>query len=111
LRSNTKDYGSKTHQTDSPNSDTVAPSGRGLYHLLFSLQAAGPETFGYTLVYDKTLANCDKGWHFIFRVRRLIKNLSSCTKNIKTRFGIGQILCYEPRRNVYGVSCEEWAKS
>jgi hypothetical protein len=27
-----------------------APSGRELYHLQFSLQAASPETFGYTLV-------------------------------------------------------------
>jgi hypothetical protein len=32
------------------NSDTTAPSARELYHLQFSLQAAGPETFGYTLV-------------------------------------------------------------
>jgi hypothetical protein len=34
------------------NSDTTAPSGRELYHLQFSLQAASPETFGYTLVYQ-----------------------------------------------------------
>jgi hypothetical protein len=34
------------------NSDTTASSGRELYHLQFSLQAAGPETFGYTLYYD-----------------------------------------------------------
>jgi hypothetical protein len=27
-----------------------APSGRELYHFQFSLQAASPETFGYTLV-------------------------------------------------------------
>jgi len=27
-------------------------SGRDLYHLLFSLQAANPGTFGYTLVYS-----------------------------------------------------------
>jgi hypothetical protein len=32
------------------NSDITAPSGRELYHLQFSLQAASPETFGYTLV-------------------------------------------------------------
>jgi hypothetical protein len=31
-------------------SDTTAPSGRELYHLQFSLQAASPETSGYTLV-------------------------------------------------------------
>jgi hypothetical protein len=50
LRSNTKDCGGKTHYTDAQNSDTTAPSGRELYHLQFSLQAASPETFGYTLV-------------------------------------------------------------
>jgi hypothetical protein len=33
------------------NSDTTAPSGRELYHLQFSLQAASPETFGYTLFF------------------------------------------------------------
>jgi hypothetical protein len=37
--------------TDSQNSDTTAPSGRELYHLQFSLQAASPETSGYTLVW------------------------------------------------------------
>jgi hypothetical protein len=47
LRSSTKGYGCKTHYTDSQNSDTTAPSGRELYHLQFSLQAASPETFGY----------------------------------------------------------------
>jgi len=50
LRSNTKGYDGKTHQTDSQNSDTTALSDRELYHLQFSLQAASPETFGYTLV-------------------------------------------------------------
>jgi hypothetical protein len=30
------------------NSDTTAPIGRKLYHLQFWLQAASPETFGYT---------------------------------------------------------------
>jgi hypothetical protein len=50
LRSSTKGYGGKTHYTNSQNSDTTAPSGRELYHLQFSLQAASPETFGYTLV-------------------------------------------------------------
>jgi hypothetical protein len=52
LRSNTKGYGGKTHSTDSPNSDTSARSGRGLYHLEFSLQVASPETFRYNLVYS-----------------------------------------------------------
>jgi hypothetical protein len=50
LRSNTKSCGCKTLQTDSQNIDTTAPSGRELYHLHFSLQAASPETFGYTLL-------------------------------------------------------------
>jgi hypothetical protein len=50
LRSNTKGYGGKSHYTDSQNSDTTAPSGRKLYHLQFSLQAATPETFGYSFV-------------------------------------------------------------
>jgi hypothetical protein len=45
LRSN-----GKTHQTDSQNSDTTAPSGRELCHLQFLLQAASPETYGYSLV-------------------------------------------------------------
>jgi hypothetical protein len=31
--------------------DTTAPSGRELYHLQFSLQAASPETFGYSLMF------------------------------------------------------------
>jgi hypothetical protein len=52
LKTNTKCYGSKTLQTYSQNSDTTAPSGRELYHLQFSLQAASPETFEYTLVYS-----------------------------------------------------------
>jgi hypothetical protein len=40
----------KWDYTDSQNSDTTAPSGRELYHLQFSLQAASPENFPYTLV-------------------------------------------------------------
>jgi hypothetical protein len=50
LRSNTKGYGDKTHYTDSRNCDTTAPNGRELYHLQFSLQAASPETCGYTML-------------------------------------------------------------
>jgi hypothetical protein len=50
LRSNTNGYVGKTHYTVSQNSDITAPSGRKLYYLQFSLQAASPETFGYTLV-------------------------------------------------------------
>jgi hypothetical protein len=46
LRSNTKGYGGKTYQTDLQNSDTLARSGRKLYHLQFLLQAASPETCG-----------------------------------------------------------------
>jgi hypothetical protein len=52
LRSNTNVYGGKTHQTGSQNSDTTAPIGRELYRLEFSLEAASPETFGYTLVHN-----------------------------------------------------------
>jgi hypothetical protein len=44
LRSNTKGYGGKTH-------DTTATSGRELYHLQFSLHVASLEIFGYTLVH------------------------------------------------------------
>jgi hypothetical protein len=50
LRSNTKGYGSKTHWTDSQNSDTTAPSGRELYHLQCTLQVVSLETFGNALV-------------------------------------------------------------
>jgi len=50
LRSNTMGYVSKTHYTDSQNSDTTASSGRDLYHLQFLLQVASPEIFGYTLI-------------------------------------------------------------
>jgi hypothetical protein len=50
LRGNTKDYGVKTHYTDSQNSDTIAPSGRELYQFQFSLQETSSETFGYTHV-------------------------------------------------------------
>jgi hypothetical protein len=52
LRSNKKDYGRKTHQTDSQNSDTTASSSRELYHPQFSLQAASLETSGYTFVFN-----------------------------------------------------------
>jgi hypothetical protein len=50
LRSNTKGYGGKIHETNSQNRDTDALGGRELYHLQFSLQTASPETFGYTFV-------------------------------------------------------------
>jgi hypothetical protein len=49
LKSNTKGYGGKTHLTGSQDTYTTASSGRELYHLQFSLQAASPEIFGYTL--------------------------------------------------------------
>jgi hypothetical protein len=55
LRSNAKDHGGKIHYTDSQNSDTTAPNGRELYHLQFSLQAASPENFGYTLLYKMNI--------------------------------------------------------
>jgi hypothetical protein len=67
LRSNTKCYGDKTHQTDSQNSDTTAPNGRELYHLHFSLQAASPETFGYTVIcMNKPYACCNSYLLFIY---------------------------------------------
>jgi hypothetical protein len=50
FRRNIKGYGGKTHYIDSQNSDPTAPNGTELYHLQFSLQAASPEPFGYTLV-------------------------------------------------------------
>jgi hypothetical protein len=43
LRSNAKDFGGKTHWTDSQNNNTTASSGRELYYLQFLLQAASPE--------------------------------------------------------------------
>jgi hypothetical protein len=52
LWSNTKGYGDKTHYTDSQSSDTTESNGRELYHLQLSFQAASPETFGYTLVFN-----------------------------------------------------------
>jgi hypothetical protein len=55
FNSNTKGYGSKTHQADSQNNDTTAPSGRELYHLQFSLQETSPETFGYAVLYSEVL--------------------------------------------------------
>jgi len=51
LRSSTKGYGGKNHYTASKNSDINAHSGRKMYNSQFLLQAASPETFGYTLVY------------------------------------------------------------
>jgi len=42
------------------NSDRTAPSGRQLYHLQFSLPAASPETFGYTLVYSRMVQYSNK---------------------------------------------------
>jgi len=41
----------KLTRLDSKNSYTIAPSGRELYHLQFSLQKPSPEAFGYTLVF------------------------------------------------------------
>jgi hypothetical protein len=69
LRSNTKGCGGKTHKSDSQNSDTIALSGRELYHLQFSLQAASPETFGYTLVQDnwQTYTYCNKQHRIVFQ--------------------------------------------
>jgi hypothetical protein len=51
LKNNTECYVGQTQENYSQNSDTTAPSGRQLYHLQFSRQAASPETFGFTLVF------------------------------------------------------------
>jgi hypothetical protein len=59
LRSNTKCYGGKTRYTNSQNSDTTAPSARELYHSQFTLQAANPETFGYTFLFIDFKKVCD----------------------------------------------------
>jgi hypothetical protein len=77
LRSNTKGYGGKTHYTDSQDSDTTAPSGRELYHLQFSLQAASPETFGYTLlcVYMRQTENLN---YSNVSVRRDLERVELC---------------------------------
>jgi hypothetical protein len=56
----------KKHWTDSQNSDTVAPSGRELYHLQFSLQEASPETFGYALVYLAESTNYEAPHYTVF---------------------------------------------
>jgi hypothetical protein len=50
LRNNTNGYGGKSHWTDSQNNDITATSGKELYHLQLSRQAANPESFGYSLV-------------------------------------------------------------
>jgi len=50
FRSNTKNYGTKTHYTNSHNNTITTPSGTELYYLQFWLQAASPEMFGYTIV-------------------------------------------------------------
>jgi hypothetical protein len=70
LRSNTKGYGGKIHWTDSQNSD-ITSSCRKLYHLQFSLQAASPETFVYTLMRPLHLVNVRN----YLQVSRAINNL------------------------------------
>jgi len=50
LRGNIKGYGDKSHQAESQNCDTTAPSRRELYHLQFPPQPASPETSEYTLI-------------------------------------------------------------
>jgi hypothetical protein len=75
LRSSTRGYGSKTYWTDSQNSDTTAPSSRELYHLQFSLQAASPETFGYTLIHPLCSLDLAISDYHLFRV------LKDCIKD------------------------------
>jgi hypothetical protein len=73
LRINTKGYSGKTHSTDPQNSDTTAPSGRLLYHLQLSLQAASPETFGYTFVTQLGLhqSTVHDAWRKRLKIARL----------------------------------------
>jgi hypothetical protein len=47
------------------NNDTTAPSDRELYHLQFSLQAASPETFAYTLIIRTATVNQNEYQIFI----------------------------------------------
>jgi hypothetical protein len=84
LRSNTKGYGGKTHYTDSQNSDTAAPSGRELYNLQFSFQAASPETFGYIPVFLRL--------HFI------CAPMSARRTCLPFPFRFCRVLSYTPRR-------------
>jgi len=60
LRSNRKGYGGKNHKI----AIHFQPSGRKLYHLQLSLQAAGRETFGYTLICGITHIKSALGHHF-----------------------------------------------
>jgi hypothetical protein len=55
--------------------DTTAPSDRDLYHLQFSLQAASPETSGYTLV-------CVCGWVLILLLSTASDRARRTTWNI-----------------------------
>jgi hypothetical protein len=83
LRNNTKGYGGKSHYTDSQNSATTASRDRELYHFQFSLQAASPETFGYTLIYYHTTTRCrnpqDNEMNFITYLRRTVYGLECVT--------------------------------
>jgi len=54
LRSNKKGYGGKAHYTDSQNSDTTAPSGRGL--LSFVVLAPGGQS-GNFWIYSRISQN------------------------------------------------------
>jgi hypothetical protein len=51
LRSGTRGCRGRTHWTDSQGGDAIASGGEEPGHLQFSLRAASPETFGYTLVF------------------------------------------------------------
>jgi len=72
----------KLNRMTQQNSDRTAPSSTELYHLQFSLPAARPKTFGYTLVlcglsipvwnwkwthYFQDVKSYFATWHFSFR--------------------------------------------
>jgi hypothetical protein len=96
LRSNTKGYGGNTHYTESQNSDATASSGGKLYHLQFRLQAASPETFGYTVIHvalwaenKRTELWSNTDWKTAVKVTR--NDLRSCLMsdvNIRTYYHI-----------------------
>jgi hypothetical protein len=85
LRRNTKDYGGKTHWTDSQNSDTTAPNDKELYHLQFLLRAASLETLGYTLVISYWCRNVLPGNIHIY----LFIYLKKLFKALQKRFACG----------------------
>jgi hypothetical protein len=103
LRSNTKDYDGKTHYTDSQNSDITVPGGRELYHLQFSLQAASPDTFGYTLVFENSfLAILQTSLVLKFSYFKYIFTVANLTAN----FALHMVRnCFPVFRKIFEKNC------